>query len=310
MKYSICTFKFSVPLNNTFQGYERACDFISRLELIGMRTSYREVFEMFLSKTFTGFPVAIVFRRKSVGMLKMKRIPFGLPSMDMSVDLLRVTSSLHEIITCSREFDYVIESNGVENVIRGNIESFIPRPRYTNEEITITLHLEPRFFRIPLVPTCSNSNIKSLNEVLFSREFRRSSLLTWYAEKSKAILYMKITNNKGGSGIIIARNKNGWSAPCAIIGTLQGGNFQYTEDIDCFIFCSNEEHVQNFQNNKTITIDIESSLSDFIAITKTSGVFYVETKMKSVIKVREDINKMMYHKVNDLDLKKILEGKF
>ena len=295
-------------MNNTFQGYERACDFISRLELIGMRTSYRELFEMFLSKTSAGWPVAIVFRRQSEGMLKMKRMPFGLPSMDMSVDLIRGASCFHDLVTCSRELDYTLESNGIDEIIRGNIESFMPRPRCHDEQINSDMQLEPRFFRIPFVPSITN-NRSITHTLMFSSNFRRSSILSWYAENSKVMLYMRITNNKAGSGFIVARTDGGWSAPCAISGSLPRGNFQYTEDVDCIIFWKNLEHIQNFIKDKVITINLEDNLSNTMAMTKTAGSFYVETQMNCIIHMREDMNQMMYSKVKDLDIDKLFEGK-
>lgn len=274
-----------------------------------MRTSYRELFEMFLSKTSSGWPIAIVFRRQSEGMLKMKRLPFGVPSMDLNIDLLRATSSLHELITCCREYDHVQESSGVNETVRGNIETFIPRPRCRNPKVRITLQLEPRFFRTPFVPTCSNSSM-NIHELLFSREFRRSALLTWYVENSEAMIYMKITNNKGGSGLMVTRtHKGSWSAPCAIYGTLPNGNFQYTDAVDCFIFWKKVEDIQKFHTEKVISIDNEENLSNHLVITKTAGVFYVESKMKCTVQVREDINQLAYCKVKNLDSRKLLEGK-
>lgn len=277
-----------------------------------MRTSYRELFEMFLSKTSSGWPVAIVFRRQSEGMLKAKRLPFGLQSMDMNIDILRAATCLHELITSCREFDYVLEANGIDEVVRGNIESFIPRPRCMNRKANISLHLEPQYYRMPFVPSCRNSSITNIHEVLFSREFRRSSLLTWYVENSTAILYMKITNCKGGSGLIEARTNTGsWSAPCSISSSLNFETTQITEAIDCFIFWRQYEDVQKFLASKTMIIDMEENENaNFMVLTKVSDVFYVETRMKCIIKTREEINQMMYSKDNEPDAIKILGGKF
>jgi hypothetical protein len=262
---------------------------------------------MFLSKTSSGWPVAIVFRRQSEGMLKVKRMPFGLPSTDMSVDLLRGTRCLHELITCSREFDYTMESNGVDEIIRGNIESFMARPRcYAQNDSRAISSSEPRYYRFPFVPANSSMN----RHDLFAHQFRRSSLLTWYVENSAAIIFIRITNNKGGSGTIVSRtNAASWSAPCSIEATLPSGNFQFTDAIDCLIFLRSSEEIKTFQTNKKMVVDITENLSDQMAVTKISDIFYIESRLKCVITPREHINQMMYSKVKNLDITRILDGK-
>ena len=141
--------QFAVPLNNTFQGYEKACDFISRLELIGMRTSYREIFDMFLSKTSSGWPVATVFRKGSMGVRNFEEMPFGLPSVDMNIDLSRASSFFHEIVTRCREYDYHLECNGVYEIVRGNIETFVPKP-HCREPLHDRISLCLRSTHLPL----------------------------------------------------------------------------------------------------------------------------------------------------------------
>lgn len=270
--------------------------------------SLRELFDMFLSKTSSGWPVAIVFRRQSEGMTKMKRMPFGLPSMDMSVDILRATSYIHELTTCSREFDYELESNGIDEIVRGNIESFMARPRRHDKVHKINIPLEPDFHRTAFVPSNMNCKINAQN--LYSSSFRRNSLITWYASNSAAILYMRITKNKGGSGILITRSVAGsWSAPCAVNGRLHHANFQFKDEIDCMVFIKKAEDIKSFQTNKLLTIDMIEKNEDNFAITKISGIFYVESRMKCTITVRDEINQMMYNKVKTLELNKILEGK-
>ena len=275
-----------------------------------MRTSYRELFSMLLSKTSSGWPVAIVFRRQPEGMLRIKRMPFGLPSMDMTVDLLRATACLHELITCSREFDFERESNNSDEIVRGNIESFMSRPRCRIRKKRTMMQLEPRFNRFPFVPCCNNNSIIA-QDLLFSRQFRRCPLLTWYAENSRVILYLRITNNKAGSGLLVVRSITGsWSAPCSISGTLPRGNFQFTDTIDCFVMLKNIEEVENFRTNKLMTVDTEQNLSDQITFAKTAGLFYVETRFKCVIQPREDMNELMYSKVKELNVIKILDGEY
>jgi len=298
---------FAVPLNNTFQGYERACDFISRLELIGMRTSYRELFDMFLSKTSSGWPVAIVFRRQSEGMHKVERLPLRLQSMNMNIDILRATSCLHELVTFSREYDYMTESNGINEIVRGNIESFIPRPHYrTVKNIRIGSNKPSNGPRIPFMPTDVGMPMKTL----FSQRYRRNSLVSWYTENSVAILYMRISSNYGGSGIIVSRTGNGsWSAPCAIIGTLPSGAYQFgCDEIDCLVFLRSKKDINSFRGNKQLEIDCISNGANFVAITKFSKCFQVESRFRCIVETKDDLNTAFYVGVKKLSVERIIEG--
>ena len=189
----------------------------------------------------------------------------------------------------------------------GGIESFMARPGSNNNRSKRVAALEPRSNRVPLVSTAGRIDVHHL----FAHMFRRNSLVTWYAENSAAIIYIRITNNKGGSGIIVTRtNASSWSAPCSVHGSLPSGNFQYTDEVDCFIFLRKAQDIQNFQTNKKLSIDItEINFSDHMAITKIADVFYIEQKMKCVIEAREEINQQMYSKVKNLDITRVLEGK-
>ncbi len=271
-----------------------------------MRTSYRELFEMFLSKTSSGWPVAVVFRRQAEGMLKMKRMPFSAPSMDMSVDLLQATKCIHELITCSREFDYMIDSNGVDEIIRGNIEHFMARPQSYNETKQMCVPAEPRFLRVPFVPTYGSIDTNYIS----SNIYRRSSLVTWYTENSVALLFFRFTNNYGMTGIIVSRTSaSSWSAPCAVGGSIPNANFQYADAIDCLVFIRKGEDLKDLLSGGTFTIDTAANSSDYMAITKISDLFYIETKIKCALQVRNDINELMYSKAKNLDIAKILTGK-
>ena len=97
--------------------------------MIGMRTSYRELFDMFLSKTSSGWPLAIVFRRQSKDRIQLERISFALPSLNLEVDCLRASAFLHELMTQSREYDYYREADSTYEIIRENIEYFVPKPK-------------------------------------------------------------------------------------------------------------------------------------------------------------------------------------
>lgn len=304
-----------MPLNNTFQGYEKACDFISRLELIGMRTSYREVFDMFLSKTSSGWPVATVFRRGSDGIKNFEDMPLGLLSVDMSIDLARASSFLHEIVTMAREYDFYRESNGVQEIIRGNIETFIPKPqsrtaRQRNskarridfvgekaQSFGLDTTQEARWILLP------NISDESFYQPMFLPELRRSTLLTWYTENSDAILYLKFTGTFGGSGVAVTRIKEGsWSAPCAIGANVIGCGLRlHADPIECIIFLRDMNDIEGLKRGEQITLGGEEQKERVAVVTKIAERFCKETFMRCSCYPRNDLNALTYSGTEEID---------
>ena len=325
---SICTpKKFAVPLNNTFQGYEKACDFISRLELIGMRTSYREIFDMFLSKTSAGWPVATVFRRGSVGVQNFEDMPFGLLSVDMHIDLSRASSFFHEIVTKSREYDYHRESNAIYETVRGNIETFIPKPGcrtlhrmkiLKSRRIDVigekaqSFGLETkRDTRSILLPKTFEENF---HQSMFFAESRRSSLLTWYTENSDAIIYLKISGTFGGSGVTVTRIKEGsWSAPCAVGANINGCSFRlHADPIECMIFVRDLHDLDEFKKGKETILGGNEQKESVVIMTKIADAFCIEADMRCTLFRRHNLNELLYSSSNNVDptSEMILQGKF
>ena len=318
--------QFAVPLNNTFQGYEKACDFISRLELIGMRTSYREIFDMFLSKTSSGWPVATVFRKGSMGVRNFEEMPFGLPSVDMNIDLSRASSFFHEIVTRCREYDYHLECNGVYEIVRGNIETFVPKPHCRSRkmknfnarridvigETAKSFGLETsREARSILLPKISEENF---HQPMFFPESRRSSLLTWYTENSEAIVYIKLTGTFGGTGVTVARIKEGsWSAPCAITANVNGCSISlHADPVECVIFVRDIGHLDALKKGKQIVLGGDEQKESILVVTKIADVFCAEADMRCTLSNRTDLNSLFYSSNNGGKAptsEMILEGK-
>ncbi len=312
-----------MPLNNTFQGYEKACDFISRLELIGMRTSYREIFDMFLSKTSSGWPVATVFKRHSNAIKSFERLPLGIPSVDLNIDLSRAASFFHEIVTRSREFDYNRESNGVNESIRGNIEAFIPKPQCRNSSKRLnTQHSKEigeaaRDFglntsegaRSIFLPKISDGD---LEHSIFFPDNRRSSLLTWFTENSDCIIYLKFNSTFGGSGVGVCRIPVGlWSAPCAIRANISGARFRPSnKHIECIIFIRDLSDIDGFKRGEEITLGGKDQKDRVRVLSKIADRFCVENSILCSCTPRSDINNLLYSRYHaKTSIDSILNGK-
>lgn len=123
-----------------------------KLETVGMRTSYRQLFEMFLARTVSGSPVAMVFRREpllhsTIANEHIGSALLGLPTCGgggpMDLDCYRFSDFLRDGLTLLREAEFErddehlpggggiggSDASGAHEVVRGNIEYFLPRPR-------------------------------------------------------------------------------------------------------------------------------------------------------------------------------------
>ena len=134
--------------------------------------------------------------------------------------------------------------------------------------------------------------------------------MTWYAENSQVLLYLRVSNNKGGPGVAVAKTDNGkWSAPCSIHGNLKSGKPQFAEAFDLLFFVKNIEYVKRMEMNEGIDIGAAEDADDILAVTKFEGLFHIESEISCSIVVRGELNETMYEKVKYLDTGKILGGK-
>ena len=284
--------------------------------MIGMRTSYREFFEMFLSKTSAGWPIAIVFRRQSEAIQNADRLPFGLPSLDLNVDIKRATAFLHEVVTKSREFDHQRECCGIHEIIRGNIETFIPRPNLRNVRLSEKIKMEVTVTApIPFVPNVEQGDKQV--EIIHPNT-RRSNLLTYFAEKACGIFYVRCITPFVGSGLMITRNQDrSWSTPCAIGGKIFcSNNFTLTSGgIECVVFIHSNDIVTAFKSNKKIDIttddyNVAQDGSMHSCIVKSDYSLFCDYEATFSLYIREEINKEMYKTYNGSNLTaQILDGK-
>lgn len=274
-----------------------------------MRTSYRTIFDMFLSKTSSGWPVATVFKRHSRAMKNFEHLPLGVLSVDLNIDLSRAASFFHEIVTRSREYDYGRESNGVYEVVRGNIEAFIPKPQCRiSRKRTTTQHVDEvgdaaktfgldtsKGARTVFLPKISDEN---LHQPMFFPDARRSSLLTWYTENSDSIIYLKFNGTFGGSGVGVFRINGGlWSAPCAIRANISGVGFRPTSNpIECMIFVRDLSDMDGFRKGNEITVGGKDQKERICVVSKIADRFCIENNIICSCVPRNDINTLLYSK--------------
>ena len=274
-----------------------------------MRTSYRAIFDMFLSLTSSGWPVATVFKRQSRAMKNFEMLPFRVLSVDINIDLSSAVSLFHEVVTRSREYDYNRESNGIHEVIRGNIGSFIPLPecrasRKHRKTNGTEIKDRAKVFgldtgsnaRSIFVPKISDEN---LHQSIFCPHIRRSSLLTWYTENSDSVLYFNFNGTFGGSGVGVFRAKGGesWSPPCAIRANILGVGFRpNSANIECMIFVRDICDLDGLRKGYEITVGGKDQNDRVLVITKIADRFCIEADFKCSCIPRNEINTQLYSK--------------
>lgn len=284
---------------------------------------------MFLSKTSSGWPVATVFRRGSEGLRNFEAMPFGLQSIDMNIDLQRATAFFHQAITRCREYDFQKDANGVHEIIRGNIESFIPRPECRSTSSNLQ---KLKMMQIDIVGETAQSfglpNKKGSRYMLLPRlaeetlhlssffpDARRSTLLTWYTENSEAIIYLKLSGAFSGSGVLVKRLKEStWSAPCSIEGNAVGCGFRpYSDSIECAIFLRDTKDIDPLIKGNTVTLGGKNQKERVLILTNIAGRFCVEMDLQCSCKVNtsNDLNKLFYNdpKFKSISVETIFSGK-
>jgi hypothetical protein len=288
-----------------------------------MRTSYREIFDMFLSKTSSGWPVASVFKRQSRAMKSFEQLPLGLLSVDLNIDLSRAASFFHEIVTRSREYDYYLDSNGACEVVRGNIEAFIPKPQCRSsrkrtkfkgadeaKEAAGSFGLNTdKNSRTIFLPRVLDRND---HQPMFFPDTRRSSLLTWYTENSDSIIYLKFHGTFGGAGISVFRTSGGlWSAPCAIKGNIRGAGFRPNANpIECMIFIRDLSDIDELKKDREVTIGGQDQKEKICVVSNIADRFYMENNFICSCISRKEINALLYSKYHsNTSTEQILSGK-
>jgi len=279
---------------------------------------------MLLSKTTSGWPISLVFRRKSEAMAlferKMSSSLLVLPNIIF--DGSRMAAFLHEIVTRGREYDYEREAAGVYEIVRGNIESFMRRPRHrrslaSNVETTLWnrvtstlagLPLRPLKHRIPLFPLDAQNSF----DVGFST-FWRSQIMKQVAVGAVGMIYARFRSNvTTGSGIVISRLRDRrWSAPCSIGMVISDANLFEIGSNEYVLFIYRPEIIDELRQSQRVDLSSyvsnsttynEECMVDIIAgketavvcFTKRDRSFFVLPTFSCQVFVRCQVNNRLY----------------
>uniref|UniRef100_A0A7S1B3Q4 Ysc84 actin-binding domain-containing protein n=1 Tax=Corethron hystrix TaxID=216773 RepID=A0A7S1B3Q4_9STRA len=192
--------QFAVALNNVDPNsnihFELAKKLALQLEGMGMRTSYREIFDMFHSNTTAGWPIAFVFRRPTSKEIKIQQR--GVSSWSSSSHVDHSVKFLRALIVSSRE------SNSALPIVRRDIEKNMALPKHAHAD----LH-DSESFRTCVAPQSPpSSNGAAVAQKL--RTLLSEAVGIAFIQYTKAVIGV---GGVYGSGFILARLKGGrWSA--------------------------------------------------------------------------------------------------
>ena len=246
---------FAVALSNMTSdpNSERLAErLMKRLETVGMRTSYRELYDIFLSKTTNSRPIGMVFRRDRTATSKAAQTSPRSPrtanascisnEFDWSTNFLQCLS-----IKC-REYEFeqkapfgnVVDLNEVGSMGH-KLVLFLPPPNvdcsvsnlevsdYLNDmldNLAIGYHCTTSSPMMSCIDsTCVSNDVSTKPHV----DFLSNRLLCMLVEQAMGLVFVRReydeNNNVTGSGFAVVRNAEGsWSAPCflSVLGSSVG----------------------------------------------------------------------------------------
>jgi len=247
---------FAVALSNMTEEQNSflAEKLIKRLESVGMRTSYRELYDIFLSKTTNCRPIGLVFRRwrgdrascLTSGVSAKDNIDNEFEWSSDFLQSLAIKCREYEFeqkvpLSMDAESDHANEQKGRKGGTESNnlLTTFLPRPNVDTSpaENGLVDYVSSMLDNL----SCGNfgspnaSSRKQLSPQGNSVDFLSNRTLCSLVEQSLGLIFLRRTGKTSssgmfatsGSGFIVARKAEGsWSAPCFL--TILGSKERFT----------------------------------------------------------------------------------
>jgi len=232
---------FAVALSNmtSDQQSERLAErLMKRLETVGMRTSYRELYDIFLSKTTNSRPIGMVFRRDRTASKAGPTSPRTATANYITNEFDWSTDFLHSLSIKCREYEFeqkapfgkVLDLNEAGSMGH-KLVLFLPRPNvvctFSNMEVSDYLNDMLDNLAIGYHCTMSSPMMSCIDSTCVSNDvttkphsdFLSNRLLSMLVEQAMGLVFIRReydeNNNVTGSGFAVVRNAEGsWSAPC------------------------------------------------------------------------------------------------
>ncbi len=253
-----------------------AVKLIKRLEAVGMRTSYRELYDIFLSKTTNNRPIGLVFRRRAngasaaAGPLSSSRTAHAISftnEFEWSSDFLQSLSikcrefEFDQKVPFGTVFDREDESSMIQRLI-----SFLPPPNVDvlSGNLAMSDYLNDKLDSWKIGYNCSKTSpmmacIDSpfgagsgdvLKSAAANGDFLSNRVLCSLVEQAMGLIFLRRMQGEDrvttGSGFALVRKAEGsWSAPCFL--TILGSKDEYVNG-------TRESHPSQSEDMKMIII--------------------------------------------------------
>jgi len=284
---------FAVPLNMSDEklDLDLAKQIASRLEKTGRRTSYRDLFDMFTSKTTAGWPIAIVFESSESSASGSGDASFKRSTIPSDCNLAsRFLSSLSFNARDTAFYhwdddndDIVLSSSNITNNKKGNIEDFMIQPKSYRKK-DLLLDMDDSLFFCASAMGCNN-NISTM-----IADFQNAKKLRNVIKGAQAIVYLSCTISSmgilqiiNGNGIFVARLKqhdgsgsSSWSSPSTIAMNsvnMKVGSITYKEEVNCTCFIYSDFILQKLIKEGTYKFKNHERLMTIISYDKNKECY-------------------------------------
>ncbi|KAL9186292.1 hypothetical protein ACHAXT_005530 [Thalassiosira profunda] len=337
---------FAVALSNMTEEQNSflAEKLIKRLESVGMRTSYRELYDIFLSKTTNARPIGLVFRRwkNRGGSPRNLAAKIGITDeFEWSTDFLQSLS-----IKCrEHEFEQKVplgldEDKDAEDL---PLRKFLPKPNVdtTPSSGALVDYVTGLLGDLGKRYNCANGTMQCVETTCGMPEtsandatddFLSNKLLRALVEQSMGLIFVRrVLRSSGGgkasqsgSGFAVVRKAEGsWSAPCFL--SVLGSKDRFTEGADAdsssndvdvkVIVIRKTEMVNNLIAGNAVKFSVRSDeranvlVRDAAIIGVQEGKFQLSTDFFLAAKVNDIQNQGAYSlSTNHVEASDILTG--
>lgn len=283
---------FAVALSNVGKEDNVMADkLIKRLESVGMRTSYRELYDIFLSKTTNCRPIGLVFRRQF-----RSSVPVTLNSSCINDEFEWSTDFLQSLTIKCRELEFEQKVPFQKNQsFDSNVVPFVSSPGASLELSSLV------------------SMIGNIADYIFRQDAEDDSPLSYHTlrsmiEQSLALVFVcqgsKPKNGSSkvtGTGFMVVRSDDGsWSPPCFL--TTMGNEIRETrssKNVYLITICKKElmdklisgavVHVSAPKNKLLDVLALDS-----VIVGSKSGRFHTMSDLSMAIKTSESQNQGAY----------------
>ncbi|KAL7434725.1 hypothetical protein ACHAXM_004286 [Skeletonema potamos] len=301
---------FAVALSNVDRDYGVMADkIIKRLESVGMRTSYRELYDILLSKTTNTRPIGLVFRR-----CLRNSAPITINSTRINDEFEWSTDFLQALTIKCREYEFE-QKVPFENHETFDSEAvpFVSCPNVSVEE--------NKYFNVVgnIADYIFHNDPNSKNSFLSYRILRslveQSVALAFVCQGNKS---QNGSTKSTGTGFVVVRSDDGsWSPPCFV--SMMGNETHQTrsfKNANMITICKKDlldklisGSVVHFRAQKSEMVDLLAR--DSVIIGSKDGRFLPMQDFSIAIKTSESQNQGAYVKSygQRVGNEEIVEGK-